>query len=78
MITLIDIKPGSFPNSINLGSNGVVPVAIFGSVTFDVKQIDPNTIKLVTSNSGILKHSPAIFIRKHFEFDEKYKNDHSH
>jgi len=24
----VDIKPGSFPNSINLKSNGVVPVAI--------------------------------------------------
>jgi len=42
----IDIKPGSFPNSINLGSNGVVPVAIFGLSTFDVKQIDFVTIKL--------------------------------
>ncbi|MBI4837116.1 MAG: hypothetical protein HY813_01765 [Candidatus Portnoybacteria bacterium] len=26
--------------------NGVVPVAIFGPATFDVKQIDPTTIKL--------------------------------
>jgi hypothetical protein len=24
---VIDFKPGAFPNSINLGSNGVVPVA---------------------------------------------------
>jgi hypothetical protein len=24
---VIDFKPGTFPNSINLGSNGVVPVA---------------------------------------------------
>lgn len=29
----IDIKPGSDPNSINLGSNGIVPVTIFGSAT---------------------------------------------
>mgnify|MGYP001558965003 CR=1 FL=1 len=45
----IDIKPGSDPNSINLKSNGVVPVAIFGSATFDVKQIDPATIQLANA-----------------------------
>ncbi|MEK9180208.1 MAG: kelch repeat-containing protein [Patescibacteria group bacterium] len=36
---VIDIKPGSYPNSINLGSNGVIPVAILGSSTLDVTQI---------------------------------------
>ena len=44
------IKPGGYPNSINLGSNGVVPVAIFGSATFDVRQIDPATIKLASAS----------------------------
>ncbi|MHC4260722.1 MAG: hypothetical protein ACYSTF_09995, partial [Planctomycetota bacterium] len=29
----IDIKPGSYPNTINLGSNGVIPVAILSSET---------------------------------------------
>ncbi len=33
------IKPNSYPNSINLGSNGVVPVAIFGSTTFNKEEI---------------------------------------
>lgn len=42
----IDIKPGSYPNSINLGSNGVVPVAIFGAADFDATQIDPTTVRL--------------------------------
>ncbi|MEK9150590.1 MAG: NlpC/P60 family protein [Patescibacteria group bacterium] len=47
----IDIKPDSYPNSINLGSNGVVPVSIFGSATFfDVRQIDPVTIKLANAS----------------------------
>ncbi len=31
----IDIKPGSYPNSINLGNNGVIPVAILSSWEFD-------------------------------------------
>ena len=50
---LIDIKPDSYQNSINLGSNGVIPVAIFGSATFDVKQIDPDTVKLANSLAKI-------------------------
>ncbi|MBN1421557.1 MAG: LamG domain-containing protein [Planctomycetes bacterium] len=43
---LIDIKPGSEPNSINIGSQGVVPVAFLGSNTFDASSIDPGTITL--------------------------------
>lgn len=31
----IDIKPGSDPNSINLGSRGSIPVAILSTATFD-------------------------------------------
>ncbi len=42
----IDIKPGSYPNSINLGSHGVVPVAIFSTATFDARQVDPMTVTL--------------------------------
>lgn len=42
----IDVKPGSFPNSINLGSNGVVPVAILSSATFDARTTDPATVTL--------------------------------
>ncbi len=40
----IDIKPGSFPNSINKDGNGVIPVAILGSADFDVTQIDPASL----------------------------------
>ncbi|HET9232706.1 MAG TPA: hypothetical protein VFP10_01040 [Candidatus Eisenbacteria bacterium] len=37
----VDIKPGSDRNPINLGSNGVIPVAIMGSADFDVRDVDP-------------------------------------
>lgn len=41
----IDIKPGSFPNSINVKSKkGVIPVAILGSDTFDVTTVDVTTL----------------------------------
>ncbi len=42
----IDIKPGSYPNCINLGSKGVIPVAILSSDTFDATQVDPDTVFL--------------------------------
>ena len=35
----IDIKPGSYPNAININGNGVIPVAIVGSAEFDVTQV---------------------------------------
>ena len=40
----IDIKPGSFPNSINTKSMGKVPVAILGTEDFDVMTVDPYTV----------------------------------
>jgi len=40
----IDIKPGSFPNSINLKSKGTIPVAILGS-WIDVTTIDQSSIR---------------------------------
>jgi hypothetical protein len=42
----IDIKPGSDPNSINLCSDGAVPVAIMGSAKFDVNNINTDTLRL--------------------------------
>jgi flagellar motor protein MotB len=40
----IDIKPGSFPNSINPNSNGVIPVAILTTADFDAATVDPATV----------------------------------
>ena len=40
----IDIKPGSYPNTINLKSLGTVPVAILGSSFFDVRTVVPLTV----------------------------------
>ena len=40
----IDIKPGSFPNSINLNSRGVIPVAILTTDIFDATMVDPVTV----------------------------------
>lgn len=43
----IDIKPGSDQNTINLGSRGVVPVAILSTSTFDAAvMVNPATVKV--------------------------------
>jgi len=43
----IDIKPESCPNPVNLGKEGLLPVAIIGTGDFDIKDIDPDTILLM-------------------------------
>jgi hypothetical protein len=41
---LVDINPGSYPNSINLGSKGVIPVAVLTTEGFDASTVDPVTV----------------------------------
>ena len=41
---LIDIKPGSNPNCVNINSHGVIPVAVLGSAVFDAAQIEPASL----------------------------------
>ena len=35
----IDIKPGSYPNAVNLSSKGVIPVTIFSAIDFDATSL---------------------------------------
>jgi len=49
----IDIKPGSYPNSINLGSNGVVPAAILSSDEFDATNVDAQSILLAGAGVAV-------------------------
>ncbi|MFW9795180.1 MAG: nucleoside hydrolase, partial [Candidatus Thorarchaeota archaeon] len=45
-IAYIDIKPGSWPNPVNLENHGVIPVAICGTDEFDVTKIDTLTLTM--------------------------------
>jgi hypothetical protein len=47
---IIDIKPGSYPNSINLGSKGVVPVAVLTTDDYDATLIDPGTVSFADAS----------------------------
>ncbi|MBA7552547.1 hypothetical protein ES705_45115 [subsurface metagenome] len=46
----IDIKPGSDPNSINLKSKGVVPVAVLTTDHFDASTVDPDTVEFADAS----------------------------
>jgi hypothetical protein len=41
----IDIKPGGSPNAINPRAQGVIPVAILGTPTFDATTADPASVR---------------------------------
>ena len=43
-LVIIDIKPGSDPNCINLGSEDVISVAILATAIFDVADVDQTSL----------------------------------
>jgi hypothetical protein len=49
----VDIKPGSYPNVINLGSQGLIPVAILSSSVFDATTADPDSVELAGSSVAV-------------------------
>jgi hypothetical protein len=42
----IDIRPGEFPNPINLRGGGVLPVAILSSPSFSARAVHPTSVTL--------------------------------
>jgi hypothetical protein len=56
----IDIKPGSYPNPLNVKSKGVLPVAILGTAAFDVSDVDPDSLRFFNTNAaGITRYSES-------------------
>ncbi|MDO8585884.1 MAG: DUF3466 family protein [Armatimonadota bacterium] len=45
----IDLKPGEYPNTINLRSKGVVPVAVLSIPGFDADTVDPPTVRFCSA-----------------------------
>ena len=43
---VIDIKPGSCPNALNIDSMGILTVAVLGTEDFDATTVDPASIRL--------------------------------
>ena len=65
----IDIKPGRDPNCFNSNGHGVIPVAILGTVDFDVAAVDAATVKLeglAVEERGRRKRGRRNKLRAHF------------
>jgi hypothetical protein len=65
----IDIKPGSDPNSINLGSKGNIPVAIFSAADFDARTVDPITVALEGAGVKVKGNGTPMSSFKDFDGD---------
>lgn len=66
----IDILPGSADNTIRLGSQGVLPVAILTTDDFDATTVDPSTVRLAgapvqVNSSGAYACQPEDVDRDH-------------
>lgn len=61
VVATIDIKPGSYPNSINLGSNGTVPVAILSTTEFDATTVDPLSVSLASAPVKLKGNGTAMY-----------------
>jgi hypothetical protein len=59
----IDIKPGSNPNPINQGSNGIIPVAILTTDSFDASTVDPGTVTLAGAEVAVRGKSEKLMAR---------------
>lgn len=59
----IDIKPGSYPNPINQGSNGIIPVAILTTDTFNAADVDPGTVTLNEATVAVRGKSLKLMAR---------------
>jgi len=55
----IDIKPGSYPNAINLDSRGVVAVAVLTTADFDATTVDPGTVTFAGASVNQVGDLPA-------------------
>ena len=53
----IDIKPGSFPNSINPNSTGVIPVAILTTDDFDAATVDAETVRFGPAEAAAVHYA---------------------
>jgi len=56
-IVRIDVRPGDPWNTINLSSNGIIPVAILTTETFDAASVDPFSVTV--AGAGVRLHGKS-------------------
>jgi len=60
----IDLLPGNPDNTIDLGSQRVIPIAILGSAGFDINDLNPRTLKLRAVSQNLVGKSDKSLCRQ--------------
>jgi hypothetical protein len=60
----IDLLPGNPENTINLVSQRVIPIAILGSASFDINDLNPRTLKLRAVSQNLVGKSDKSLCRQ--------------
>ena len=60
----IDLLPGNPENTINLVSQRVIPIAILGSESFDINDLNPRTLKLRAVSQNLVGKSDKSLCRQ--------------
>ena len=61
---IIDLLPGNPDNSIDLGRQRVVSIAILGSASFDIDDLNPRTLKLRAVSQNLVGKSDKSLCRQ--------------
>ena len=61
---IIDLLPGNPDNNINLGRQRVVSIAILGSASFDINDLNPRTLKLRAVSQNLVGKSDKSLCRQ--------------
>ena len=60
----IDLLPGNADNSVDLGSQRVISIAIMGSASFDINDLNPRTLKLRAVSQNLVGKSDKSLCRQ--------------
>jgi hypothetical protein len=60
----IDILPGNAENTIDIGKQRLLPVAILGSANFDINDFNPRTLKLKAVGQNLVGKSDKTLCRQ--------------
>ena len=68
----IDLLPGNPDNTVNLVTQRVIPIAILGSASFDVNDLNPRTLKLRAVSQNLVGKSDKNLCRQQDINDDSY------
>jgi hypothetical protein len=71
---IVDLLPGNPENTINLVTQRLLPIAIMGSASFDVNDLNPRTLKLRAVSQNLVGKSDKSLCRQQDINGDSYKD----